>query len=304
MSVLFLAYSLLISGLGCGDNYFGGELVALDPAEAYEGQEVIITGTDLGGSSGGKIILTAFDDLSELDISEASISWSHSEVTFTVPPALENQDFVLHVERDGLPTNRLRFDIILPPDPTVTVVSPPAGQVGDALTITGTDFGVGQGSVLFWPSNSGSVTAWSDTEITVQIPDIMSTDSLRVERANGFLSTWFPFTVADPSVPSLSLIQNTIFTPRCTNGACHGSGESGELGLLPGQSYGNLVSVESRLDGVMRVVPFQPDASLLIDKLENASPAIGVQMPLTGQLLQQEQIDLIRAWINEGAPNN
>ncbi len=302
-SSALLLGTLLSFSLSCGgDDEFKAELLTIEPDKAYEGQEVTLLGTGMGTS---QLILTLLSDgVTEFDISEAATSWSDTELMFIVPPGLEEEDFVIHLE-DGVQTsNRLRFDILLPPDPDLLDVVPPAGEPGDTLTLTGTDFGDTPGQVIFYPSEDGAVSAWSDTEITVTVPNITEGKSIRVARASGFLSPWFPFSVADPSIPTLSLIQDTIFTPRCSTGSCHGSIASGDMSLLPGASFDNLVSTESRLDGVLRVTPFAPDSSLLIDKLENDSPAIGSRMPLNSNRLTQTQIDLIRAWIDEGAQDN
>ena len=301
-SSALLLGTLLSLSLGCGDDEFKAELLTIEPAKAYEGQEVTLSGTGMGTS---QLVLTLLSDgVTEFDISEAATSWSSTELMFIVPPGLEEETFVVHLE-DGVQTsNRLRFDVLLPPDPEVLDVTPPAGQYGDTLTLSGTNFGDTPGQVIFYPSEAGAVNAWSDTEVTVTVPDIIEGKSIRVARASGFLSAWFPFSVADPSIPALSLIQDTIFTPRCSEASCHGSFASGDLSLMPGASYDNLVSTESRLDGVLRVTPFAADTSLLIDKLENDFPAIGSRMPLTGNRLSQAQVDLIRAWIDEGAQDN
>jgi hypothetical protein len=51
----------------------------------------------------------------------------------------------------------------------------------------------------------------------------------------------------------------------------------------------------------MRVLPYDPDASYLICKLENCPWIIGSQMPLIGGPLDPAVIDVIREWITLGA---
>jgi hypothetical protein len=112
--------------------------------------------------------------------------------------------------------------------------------------------------------------------------------------------------------PTFSSIQQEIFSsgdssgrPACTN--CHnaiGSRFNG-LDLSPAVSYNNLVNVVSReRPGVTRVLPNNPDASYLIHKLEGQSTIAGVRMPLGGPFLETGQIQIIRRWIEIGAPNN
>ncbi len=112
--------------------------------------------------------------------------------------------------------------------------------------------------------------------------------------------------------PTFSSIQQEIFSsgdssgrPACTN--CHnavGSRFSG-LDLSPAVSYGNLVNIASRgKPGAVRVIPGDPENSYIIHKLEGRSTIAGVRMPLGGPFLQTGQIQVIKRWIEIGAPNN
>jgi hypothetical protein len=70
-------------------------------------------------------------------------------------------------------------------------------------------------------------------------------------------------------------------------------------------AYDNLVGVPSAgVPDLTRVVAGDSESSYLINKLEGTHldiGGVGAQMPLGG-MLSQEQIDEIRAWIDEGAP--
>ena len=82
---------------------------------------------------------------------------------------------------------------------------------------------------------------------------------------------------------------------------------SGGLVLVEGQSYANLVNVEpqnaaAQQAGMLRVIPFNPDNSFLVVKLENPTLAMGSRMPLGKLPLSADQIQLIRNWIAAGAP--
>lgn len=100
--------------------------------------------------------------------------------------------------------------------------------------------------------------------------------------------------------PTLSSIQEHVFTPICT--ACHiGSAAPQGLRLEAGMSHGMLVGVPSvGVPSVDRVEPGDPDNSFLIHKLEGTQ-ASGDRMPLGGPYLSQEVIDIIRQWITDGA---
>lgn len=106
--------------------------------------------------------------------------------------------------------------------------------------------------------------------------------------------------------PTFSSIQREILTPTCT--PCHtnvGRTPAGGLNLLSDVAYGNLVSVASlQKSGAVRVVPGDPDASYLVQKLEGAAGIIGTRMPRNGTPLTGGQMLIIRRWIQQGAPNN
>lgn len=104
-----------------------------------------------------------------------------------------------------------------------------------------------------------------------------------------------------PATGEFRQIQDTIFTPVCTN--CH-AGAAAPLGLRldEANSYAMLVNVPSvQAPALQRVTPGDPDASYLVQKIEGRA-AVGARMPLGGPPLPQSSIDLVRQWIAQGAP--
>ena len=107
--------------------------------------------------------------------------------------------------------------------------------------------------------------------------------------------------------PSLASIQNNIFTPTCSVAGCH-SGPPGP-NLPAGMdlssvnaSFSSLVNIASFQEPtILRVAVADADNSYLIHKLEGTS-AQGSQMPEGGPFLDQAMIDVIRLWIDTGAP--
>ncbi len=100
--------------------------------------------------------------------------------------------------------------------------------------------------------------------------------------------------------PEFASIQANVFTPICTT--CH-SGAAAPLGLRldEGASFAMLVNTPSvQVPSSNRVVPGNPDASYLIQKLEGTAP-VGGRMPLVGPALTAETIAVIRQWIADGA---
>jgi hypothetical protein len=101
--------------------------------------------------------------------------------------------------------------------------------------------------------------------------------------------------------PDLQSIQENVFTPICT--ACH-IGAAAPLGfrLDAASAYAMLVNAPSvEVPALLRVSPGNPDSSYLIQKLEGHA-AVGGQMPLGQAPLPQATIDVIREWIQNGAP--
>lgn len=103
--------------------------------------------------------------------------------------------------------------------------------------------------------------------------------------------------------PTLDSIQANVFSVNCAVPGCHGGASAQEgLRLDPGLSAGNLVNIASPRDAnLIRVIPFDPDWSFIIRKLEGTQ-TLGDRMPQGGPYLPQSTIDVIRQWILDGAP--
>ena len=107
--------------------------------------------------------------------------------------------------------------------------------------------------------------------------------------------------------PTLASIQNNIFTPTCSVAGCH-SGPPGP-NLPAGMdlssanaSFSNQVNIASFQEPtILRVAVGNADNSYLIHKLEGTSLQ-GSRMPQGGPFLDQATIDVVRLWIDIGAP--
>lgn len=122
--------------------------------------------------------------------------------------------------------------------------------------------------------------------------------------------------VAGPTpdlAPTFSSISTEIFSNpdaagrrACTS--CHtnvGRNPAGGLNLLPDAAYAALVGVPSVTNrGQIRVIPGDPDNSILIRKIEGTPGTLGARMPQNGPFLTDGQILIIRRWIALGARND
>lgn len=108
-----------------------------------------------------------------------------------------------------------------------------------------------------------------------------------------------------------------IFDTYCTG--CHtpgglgyidtGGNESNGLVLSIGNSYRALVGQPTfqrpSTEPKFRVVPGDPDASYIMQKILSAAPKEGVRMPTKGPpWVSKYEVELIRAWIKVGANLN
>lgn len=75
--------------------------------------------------------------------------------------------------------------------------------------------------------------------------------------------------------------------------------------LSAGKAYAGLVNApSSACAGKLEVVPGSVQQSYLMNKLTGVGMCAGTVMPKAGSPLPAGQVDLFRAWICNGAPNN
>jgi predicted CxxxxCH...CXXCH cytochrome family protein len=134
-----------------------------------------------------------------------------------------------------------------------------------------------------------------------------------------------------PGPNSFTNVYSTVIAPNCTNVYCHDNGVPVTVGgldmsnqviaywslvnhVLEGPSCGNTIAQR-------RVIPSQPENSLLYLKVSMGNPPCGVQMPadpvalwpsgpgapsavFSGKALSSDDQRLIYNWIKEGAQND
>ena len=108
-----------------------------------------------------------------------------------------------------------------------------------------------------------------------------------------------------------------IFSKPTHNcGICHGSApaaSNGGLQFNPSKredAHTALVGVmagdtrQGKCAGKTYVVPGEPEASLLVDKLANETPSCGARMPQGFMPLDAMELETVRSWITAGALND
>lgn len=97
----------------------------------------------------------------------------------------------------------------------------------------------------------------------------------------------------------------------CATAGCHGGDDLAAELDLDGLAVAHAQLVDVRCantdadsKGLLRVTSGQTDASFLLTKLALTTndPTLGLPMPPTGEFLEDADIDLVRRWIEAGAP--
>jgi hypothetical protein len=97
-----------------------------------------------------------------------------------------------------------------------------------------------------------------------------------------------------------------MLVAECTGAGCH-SGKMPQQGLslTATDAYRNLVGVaSSQCTGKIRVKAGSVADSYVVNKLTGVGICSGTLMPKADTALTGAQLDLIRNWICQGAPNN
>lgn len=107
------------------------------------------------------------------------------------------------------------------------------------------------------------------------------------------------------SDPSLASDIQPIFMAKCAIASCHDAFAQAGLDISKDKAYDNLVDVPSTNDpSKIRVVRNNADSSYPFINIAG-QPADGTtRMPIGGNPLPDNEIQLIQNWIDQGAKNN
>lgn len=169
------------------------KLISLNPTSGYVGSVIQITGKDLGANQGSSSI--SFNGTSLL--SSDYISWSETNINCKVPNGATTGKVVAII--NGKSTNSLDFTVLKLDSssaPKITSITPTIAQVGQLISINGTNFGDSQGTsyVMFNGVKASQCTVWTSTKIVATVPDDATTGQVIVY-VNDKPSNGFQFTV-------------------------------------------------------------------------------------------------------------
>ena len=105
---------------------------------------------------------------------------------------------------------------------------------------------------------------------------------------------------------TLSTIQSRIFDTNCALSGCHAGGNPRVgMSLEDGLAFSNIVNVVSvERSDLLRVDPGNPEQSYLLKKVRGDADIVSARMPLGRDALSDDDIELIRQWIADGALDN
>jgi len=164
---------------------------SLDPDKQIVGANITIHGTGFGVSQNDDS-LVQIGSTTVPDI----VSWANDQIEIEIPPDVAQAALVVAV------TAGTSNGVLFTPVPHITGLSRDRGWVGYRIDITGTSFGDEQGdsTVTFFngvPVGSGDLISWSETQISVKVPDEAETGDITVT-VYGEDSDGVPFTVILP----------------------------------------------------------------------------------------------------------
>jgi len=206
------------------------------PGDAVdESLNLIIKGTDFGGTSNGSSEAPNAESYVEVETSSTDYStnnfywWSAGQIEIGVPEQINNINVVagpakVKVTTDGGESNEQSFDI----KANVYSLEPGSAMVSDEVTITGTAFGDNADDVtVTFNGNEAEIVSIENGTIVVTVPQMDVTSEVKVVvTVNGVETTYaYNFEVVD-------------LTPTIGNLSTTGSLEVGQTVIITGTNFG------------------------------------------------------------------
>jgi YD repeat-containing protein len=190
-------------------------ITSLTPTSGAVGTSVTIKGTGFGTSQGTSTV--TFNGTPG-----TPTTWANTSIKVPVPAGATTGNVVVTV--GVVPSNGESFTVL--PTPSITSLTPSSDPVGAVVTISGTNFGVTQGSsTVVFDRTTATPTMWSNTSIQVPVPTGAATGNV-VITVNGVASTGVSFTVLPtPSITSLTPTSGAVGASVTIKGTSFGSSQ-------------------------------------------------------------------------------
>jgi hypothetical protein len=166
-------------------------ITSTSPSSPAPGDAVTLTGQNFGASQGSSYLTLAQPGISwgaPFDGAKLTIThWSDTSITFDLPPdsppfPLTPGSATVTVTVAGQTSPAATLNIAAGTAPSISSVSPSSTAPGTTVTLTGQNFGATKGSSYLTLAQGGTswgapfdgatltITSWSDTSITFQLP--------------------------------------------------------------------------------------------------------------------------------------
>jgi YD repeat-containing protein len=163
----------------------------ISPDATRVGSSVTVAGTNFGTVAGR---------ISFNGVNATPSSWNNTQIVVPVPSGATTGPVIV---TQGAASNSTSFTVV--PPPSISSISPASGAVNTQITVSGSGFGIPQGSgSATFNGTAATPFSWSDGSIVVPVPAGATTGPLVVQ-AGGINSNSFTFTVTPgPSITSIS----------------------------------------------------------------------------------------------------
>jgi hypothetical protein len=232
---LGIALGATLGLAGCGSSSDSGStppppptqtpsITSLSPDSSAVGTSVTITGVNFGATQGTSTV--TFNGTAA-----TPTSWSATLIAVPVPAGATTGNVVVTV--GGVASAGTAFTVLLTPG--ITSLSPVSGAAGVAVTATGTNFGVTQGtSTLTFNGTKATTTSWSAASIVAPVPTGATTGNV-VVTVNGVSSAGAMFTVLPVGVsPQSAAVVVTTQTQQFTASVVGGGGVTWSVDAVAG----------------------------------------------------------------------
>ncbi len=188
-------------------------ITSISPTSGMVGTVGTVSGSNFGATQGTSTI--KFNGTTV-----TPSSWSNASIVVSIPPGIWTSpgDLLVEVVVSNFVSNSVTFTLT----PGIAGVTPASGSVGTPVAISGSLFGLTQGtSTVALGGVTVTPTSWGATTILVQVPSAATAGPI-VVTVNGLASNLFPFTVS-PGITSLSPAAGPVGTSVTINGSSFGA---------------------------------------------------------------------------------